>query len=143
MKKLAGLAAALLLVSSALPVSAADRSVSSETLAQLGLGQMRVLSDAEGMQIRGLATEAFSASSSGFSLFFQDPSSASFFQFQGANFGTGSEDNGGNQEQAGSDSGSLTQFSGLPTTTINTGGNTMTITVGAMVFGGFGNAAGN
>lgn len=54
-KSLTVIAIVALLVSSAL---AEDRTVSKSTLAALGLGQMEVMSDAEGLQVRGMSSNA-------------------------------------------------------------------------------------
>ena len=56
------LALAVVMVLFAAPAFAGDGNVSQGTLSSLGLGDMQVVSDAEGMQVRGMSSFAFASS---------------------------------------------------------------------------------
>jgi hypothetical protein len=69
--------------------------VAPSTLKSLGLGGMRVVSDREGMQIRGQSSAAAASSLSAYGLFLYDPNTGSTGNFNGSSFGAASGENGG------------------------------------------------
>jgi len=103
----------VLLVVAAAPVFAADGNVPDATLSSLGLGGMQVLSDAQGMQVRGMSS---SANGSGLlllsgSLFDPETGSSSLGSF--ALWGRGTAENAGLNEASDADV-SLSDSSGAP-----------------------------
>lgn len=77
-------------------VSAEDRTVSKSTLSALGLGQMEIMSDAEGLQVRGMSSNAgaFGASLSAGQM--SDPRNpGNFLVLTDANGSRGSDENSG------------------------------------------------
>ncbi len=86
---------ALLLVVGATPVFAEDGQVADSTLAAIGLGDMQVVSDAEGMNVRGMSSSAMSM---GTSLIFGqllDPATKSFVVGSDVNVAGSTATNGG------------------------------------------------
>ncbi|MGD9854987.1 MAG: hypothetical protein AB7U20_08550 [Planctomycetaceae bacterium] len=86
---------ALLLVAGAAPVNAEDGRIADATLAAIGLGDMQVVSDAEGMNVRGMSSSAMSM---GTSLIFGqllDPATKSFVVGSDVNVAGATAENGG------------------------------------------------
>ncbi len=86
---------AVLLVVGATPAFAEDGQVADSTLAAIGLGDMQVVSDAEGMNVRGMSSSAMSM---GTSLIFGqliDPATKSFVVGSDVNTAGSTATNGG------------------------------------------------
>ena len=79
----------------AAPVMAEDGNVSDSTLASLGLGSMELLSDADGLAVRGMASTAEATSMSYSSFLVFDPNSGGSFTGQAADFATSNANNAG------------------------------------------------
>ena len=93
MKSALGLVVLLALV--AVPALAEEGNVPQATLSSLGLGGMQVMSDTDGMQVRGLSSNAQATSLSLFSAFLFDPNTGVNFSFNGADFGRATDENAG------------------------------------------------
>ncbi len=81
-----GLAAMAILV--AVPAFAGEGNVSNSTLSALGLGGLEVMSDTDGMKVRGMSSNAFAFGASSLFAQLSDPQNP-------GNFVTGSDVNGG------------------------------------------------
>jgi len=95
MKHLRMLLAPLALALFAVPSLAGEGTVSKSTLNSLGLSGMQVMSDAEGMQIRGMHSSASSTSVNSVSVFLIDPATGSNTAFNAASHSTASDDSFG------------------------------------------------
>ena len=115
----------VLLVVAAAPVFAADGNVPDATLSSLGLGGMQVMSDAQGMQVRGMSS---SANATGLlllsgSLFDPETGSNSLGTF--SLFARGTAENAGLNEASNADAelddgvGGFAGIQGVLTTTVN------------------------
>ena len=95
MKKSMLIAAMVALV--AAPSLAGDGIVSKSKLRSLGLGQMAAMSDAQGMQVRGMSSSASATAVQQFSIsiFLSDPVGSTSASFNGAGFGRGTAENAG------------------------------------------------
>ena len=121
--------AALLTVSSfAAPAFAAD--VPQSTLAELGLAGIEIVSDAEGMQVRGMSANAMTMGTSLVSGLLIDPATKSFIFGTDANAAMASAENAGLQV--------LTQATHTQESAINLSLNVTTLTstfIGTLVGG--------
>ena len=73
----------------------AQENVSDTDLAQLGLGSMQQMSDAEGMEVRGMSSNSQASSFGFFSLFAFDPQTGSSFSANAADFARNTAENAG------------------------------------------------
>lgn len=140
MRSALSLAAVALLGLFASTAQADHGRISRRGLQQLGLGQLRVVSDHQGMQVRGRSASAMGGGAAVFGIFLFEPNTSSFFQFNAGNSAMASEENAGLQQQAGSNTSVTTAFSGLPLTTINFGGNVTSFLIQPFNLGGTTNA---
>jgi hypothetical protein len=79
----------------AAPALAGDGNVPKSSLASLGLGQMAVQSDAFGMQVRGMSSNARSTTASAGAIFLFDPNTGSQFNFNGNSGALSTAENAG------------------------------------------------
>ena len=79
------------------PAFAQDGSVSQDTLAALGLGDMQVMSDEQGMKVRGMSSNAQSTGLAAFSMLLANPLTGDVIQLGGSNFARGTAENAGVQ----------------------------------------------
>jgi hypothetical protein len=92
--------AVVLCVLGAVPALADDGAVLQPTLNQIGLGGLQVMSDAEGMQVRGMSASAEATSLSLFSLILADPETGNQFVQVGTDFARATDENVGLNEEA-------------------------------------------
>jgi len=137
MKNVVALAVLMVLV--AAPALAGDGNVPQATLSALGLGGMQVVSDAQGMQVRGMSSNAQATSVSFFSAFLFDPFSGSNFAFVGADFGRATDENAGLNATSSASVASAAGNAAL-TNSITTGTNTWTATVSVINVSGMATA---
>ena len=78
-----------------LTASAEDGAVPKSTLSSLGLGQMQVISDVAGMEVRGKSSSATATSLSLFSAVLFDPISGSSVTATGSSFDMATDQNAG------------------------------------------------
>ena len=95
MKNILCLVVAALMVLGAIPAFAADGNVPEATLSALGLGGMQQVSDAEGMQVRGMSASVQASSLSLFSVVLFDPFSNAQWNFSGSDFSRSTDENAG------------------------------------------------
>ena len=95
MKNALSLVLAAVVVLGAIPAFAGDGNVPQATLSALGLGGMQAVSDAEGMQVRGMSSNALATSLSVFNAVLFDPFSGGNFTFASADFSRGTDENAG------------------------------------------------
>lgn len=100
------LLAAIVLGLTAMPAMA-DDSVPQSTLKSLGLGQMKVISDAEGMQIRGMSSFAASTNVGTSSGTLLDPLTGSNVTWSSARWSASGATNGGPNVSSSSISGGI------------------------------------
>lgn len=133
------LALAVLMVLVAAPAFGGDGNVPEATLSALGLGGMQVASDAEGMQVRGMSSNAQGTSVSFFSAFLMDPFSGTNFAFIGAAFDRATDENAGLNATSSATVGTAAA-NAMFMATITTGLNTWTATISAINVSGMGMA---
>ncbi len=128
MKNALSLVLAAVVVMGAIPAFAGDGNVPQATLSALGLGGMQVVSDAEGMQVRGMSSSVQATSLSLFSAVLFDPFSGGNFTFAGADFNRATDENAGLNATS-SATVTTAAASAAFSATIVTGLNTWTATV--------------
>jgi hypothetical protein len=128
MKNALCLVVAAVVVLGAIPAFAGDGNVPQATLSALGLGNMQVVSDAEGMQVRGTSSSVQATSLSLFSAVLFDPFSGANFTFAGADFSRATDENAGLNATSSANVSSAAASAAFNTTII-TGLNTWTATV--------------
>ena len=79
----------------AAPVMAEEGNLSDATLSSLGLGSLQVLSDANGMEVRGMSSSSQASSLSFASFLIFDPNTGASWTGQVADFGRGTAENAG------------------------------------------------
>lgn len=99
--------ASLVLALSAVPALADNGAVPQSTLQSVGLGQMQVLSDAEGMQIRGMSSFAASTNVGVSSGTLLDPLTGSSTTWSSARWSASGAANGGSNTSSSSISGGI------------------------------------
>ena len=125
----------------AAPAFAQDGNVSQDALASLGLGGMELISDAQGMEIRGMSANAQSTGLSLFGMFLYDPNTGSAIQLNGSNFARGTAENAG--LQAATTAGSTTAVATVPIVAKISGTNGVwEVEISAIQVGGIGAASG-
>jgi hypothetical protein len=95
MKNAFAVVVAVVLVLGAIPAFAGDGYVPQATLSALGLGGMEVVSDSEGMQVRGMSSNAAASSLSFINAFLFDPTTAANFTFNAADWARATDENAG------------------------------------------------
>lgn len=128
MKNVLCLVVAALVVLGATSAFAGDGTVPRATLSALGLGGMQVVSDAEGMQVRGTSASVQATSLSIFSAVLFDPFSGANFTFSSSDFARGSDENAGLNATASVNVSSAAANAAF-NASITTGLNTWTATV--------------
>jgi hypothetical protein len=124
------LALAVVLVLFAAPALAGDGNVSQGTLSSLGLGDMQTVSDAEGMQVRGMSSSAWATGSSVFSAFLFDPFSGANFSFSVADTGRATDENAGLNNTSSATVNTAAVSAAPVAITITTGSDSWTANVG-------------
>lgn len=127
---------ALLLVLVAVPAWAGDGNVPQATLASLGLGDMQTVSDAAGMQVRGMSSNARAASFGLVSAFLFDPNTGAQFVFGQNAFSSATDENAGLNATSSATAGPVAATIPAFTHTITFNGVTWTATIGAFGFTG-------
>ncbi len=89
------LTTAALLAMGIAPAMAEDGHVSHQTLSAVGLSGMQVVSDADGMQVRGMSSNAWSAGASTLSAQLFDPATGGFASATTANGSAATAENAG------------------------------------------------
>ena len=140
MKNALCLVVAALVVLGAIPAFAGDGNVSPATLSALGLGGMQVVSDAEGMQVRGTSASVQATSLSLFSAVLYDPFSGGNFTFSSSDFARATDENAGLNATASVNVSSAAGNSAF-NATIVTGANVWTATVSVINVSGLATAA--
>ena len=95
MKNALAVVVALVLALGAIPAFAGDGNVPQATLSALGLDGMQVVSDTQGMQVRGMSSNAQASSLSFVSAFLFDPVTAANFSFNAADWARATDENAG------------------------------------------------
>jgi hypothetical protein len=95
MKNVLVVAVSVFLVLAAIPAFAEDGNVPQATLSSLGLDGMQVVSDQEGLEVRGMSSNAQATSLSLINVVLFDPVTAANFQFNVADFGRATDENAG------------------------------------------------
>ena len=124
-------AAALIAGIMSVPAMAGDGAVPKSTLAALGLGEMKVLSDADGMAVRGKSSSVMATSLSVFSAIIFDPNTGASFSFASSDFGSATDENAGlnaTSSASSSSAAALAQFNA----TVTSGGATFTAVISAI-----------
>ena len=128
------LAMAVVMVLCAAPAFAGDGNVPQGALSSLGLGDMQVLSDAEGMQVRGMSSSASTSSTFTFALSIVDALSPTSFSMTitGSQSAIASETNGGVNDVSNA---SLTNSLAFPPVqvTVNNSGQIWSIDFSGMI----------
>ena len=124
----------------AAPLNAEDGNVSAATLSSLGLGGMELLSDTDGLAVRGMSSTAEATSMSYASFLVFDPNSGASFTGQAADFATSNAQNSGLNIASQVAASSAAGHSSFNTSIAN---GTDTFTASFSVFGASGMAAGN
>ena len=95
MKNVFSVVVAALVVLGAIPALAADGNVPGATLSALGLSGMQEVSDAEGMQVRGMSSSVQASSLSLFNAVLYDPYSGAYYTFSGSSSNRATDENAG------------------------------------------------
>jgi hypothetical protein len=106
-------ALALVLLVGAVPALADDGAVLQPTLNQIGLGGLQVMSDGEGMQVRGMSASAEASSLSLFNLILADPETGNQFVQAGTDFARAADENAGLNEEASAEASSAVTLAGF------------------------------
>jgi hypothetical protein len=123
------------------PALAGDGNVPKSALSSLGLGQMAVQSDAFGMQVRGMSSNARSTTTSAYAIFLFDPNTGSQVNLNGNAFGTATAENAGLNAASSATATSLTAQTAYSNTIVFNGA-TFNATFAAFAISGVGTATG-
>ncbi len=135
MKNLAIALLAVGVLSFGVSAHAEDGNVSDASLAAFGFDGMEKMSDADGLQVRGMSSSAQSSSVSFASFLVFDPATGAAFSGQAADFSRGTAENAGLNIASNSTSSSTATIAAFNTTIISAG-NTFSAVFTA--FGGMG-----